>query len=337
MAGQCYSWGENEIWKCDANTGENPARIFANGQPKAWAPDGREFIVVVEKEGRSDKTENWRVSVDGKTKSVLSLPFGEVVEDWSNDGRWLLSWSHADGQLYITKPDGSGRRRLTNTVSNASRNEHPRFSPDGRRIVYLQTLYQGNDNGPDSRFSLRTMNIDGTHNREILGEKKAAAPPAKATWTAPMGARWSPDGKHLAVVLFDHKRGGGILAINGNWRLAIIDGGGGDLRELKLEGVLNAVLPWDGPEWRASSPGVVTRESKQGAKLQPGTEERLQWGEPVKGPRKGAQGHPRRDACGARCAQCAAMGAGGGDRVAMLESSAIVVAGKLNDFIPCRQ
>ena len=37
--------------------------------------------------------------------------------------------------------------------------------------------------------------------------------------------RWSPDGKHLAVVLFDHTNDGGILAINGKWRLAIVDAG----------------------------------------------------------------------------------------------------------------
>jgi BlaR1 peptidase M56/Protein of unknown function (DUF1549)/WD40-like Beta Propeller Repeat len=271
---------ENEIWKCDAITGENPVRVFPKGQPKAWAPDGKEFIVAVEKEAG---TENWRVSADGKKQSMLSLPIGEDVEDWSTDGRWLLGWSHADGQLYIMKPDGSGRRQLTNTNRNASRNEHPRFSPDDRRIVYLQTLYHGDDNGPDSRFSLRTINIDGKDNREILGETAVGPASAKATWTAPMGARWSPDGKHLAVVLFDHTRDGGIRAINGNWRLVIIDADGGNRRELKLEGVLNTVLEGDGPEWRSTAPAVVMRESKQGAKLQPGTEERLQWGQPVNG------------------------------------------------------
>ena len=166
------------------------------------------------------------MSVGGESKSLLSLPIGEVIEDWSADGRWLLGWSHADGQLYIMQPDGSGRRQLTNTDSKTSRNEHPRFSPDGRRIVYLQTQYQGG-NALDARFCLRTINIDGTDDREILGETGVESAPAKATWTAPMGAQWSPDGKHLAVVLFDHDRRGGILAINGNWRLAIIDADGG--------------------------------------------------------------------------------------------------------------
>ncbi len=275
---------EKEIWKCDAMTGENPVRVFEKGQPKAWSPDGKEFIVVVEKDaGSPDKTENWRVSADGKNQSLLSLSSGVVVEDWSTDGRWLLGWSHADGQLHIMKPDGSERRPLTNTNKNASRNEHPRFSPDGRHISYLRTLYQGADNAPDSRFSLRTINMDGTDDREILGETAVVPAPANATWTAPMGARWSPDGKHLAVVLFDHTRDGGILAINGNWRLAIIDADGGNLRELMLEGVLTTVLLGDGPEWRPQAPAVITQEPKQGARLKPATEQKLKWGEPVNG------------------------------------------------------
>jgi beta-lactamase regulating signal transducer with metallopeptidase domain/Tol biopolymer transport system component len=271
---------DKDIWKCDAATGENPVRVFPKGQPKAWSPDGKEFIAVVEKEpGRSDQTENWRVSAVGQKQSMLSLPISEVVEDWSADGRWLVGWSHADSQLYLVQPDGSGRKRLTNAGSSSSRNEHPRFSPDGRRIVYLQTGHQG-DNVRDVRFSLRTIDIDGTDDREILGETRVGSTPNEATWTAPMAARWSPDGKHLAVVLFDHKRDGGILAINGNWRLAIIDADGGNLRELKLQGVLNTVLPWDGPEWR---PAVFAQQPKPGAKLQRGAEEKLQWGQPVNG------------------------------------------------------
>lgn len=247
---------ENEIWKCDAMTGENPARVFPKGRPKAWAPDGKEFIAVVAEE--AGKPQNWRVSADGKNQSLLSLPLGAVVEDWSADGRWLVGWSHADGQLYVMQPDGSGRRRLTSADRNASRNEHPRFSPNGRRIVYLRTLYESDNDEMLSRFSLRTINVDGTDDREILGETAVAPAPAKAAWTAPWGARWSPDGEHLAVVLFDHTRDGGILAINGNWRLAIIDADGRTLRELKLEGVLTTVLQGDAPEWRPLPPAVVS-------------------------------------------------------------------------------
>src|SRR5262249_36239248 len=72
----------------------------------------------------------------------------------------------------------------------------------------------------------------------------------------------------------------GIWALNGNWRLSIMDADGGYLRELKLNGVLTTVLPWDGAEWRTP---LAEPESKQSLKLEPGTEGQLQWGESVNG------------------------------------------------------
>ncbi|MBC8114171.1 MAG: PD40 domain-containing protein, partial [Candidatus Saccharimonas sp.] len=179
----------------------------------------------------------------------LALSKGDAVEDWSADGQWLAVRSRLDSQIYLVKPDGSGRRRLANSIEYSF--GHSSFSPDSRRIVYLsrQTL------DDKSRFSLRTININGTGDREILGEKKAGSKPDSVLWTAPMAARWSPNGKHLAVVLFDHSDDGGFAAIGGNWRLVIIDADGGNLRELKLEGMLTTVLPWDGPEWRPVAPG----------------------------------------------------------------------------------
>lgn len=258
---------EKELWKCDARAGERPERVLEKGSPAAWSPDGKTFFAVVsKKESDYQAVENWKVSADGGDHSVLRLPDADVVEDWSPDGQWLAVMSRKDGQLYVVKPDGSGRRRLTDTDTNASRNDHPRFSPDSRHIVYHRTLYIGEDDARESHFSLRTVNADGTDNREILGETAVDPTPNTAPWTAPMGARWSPDGKHMAVVLFDHSRGGGIFAINGNWRLAIIDADGGNLRELALEGVLNTVLPWDGPEWRPEADAEASTRGPAGAR-----------------------------------------------------------------------
>jgi Tol biopolymer transport system component len=151
----------------------------------------------------------------------------------------------------MVKPDGSGRRRIAVVAEFSSfGSPRPRFSPDGRRIVYLRALRSGEEDAGTATYSLRTVNIDGTDDREILAERKVDSSSGPTIWTAPLVARWSPDGKHIAVVLFDHTRSGGVVAMGGNWRLAIIDADGGNLRELKLEGVLNTVLPWDGPEWR---------------------------------------------------------------------------------------
>jgi beta-lactamase regulating signal transducer with metallopeptidase domain/Tol biopolymer transport system component len=245
---------DNEIWKCDAATGENPMRVSEQGLAAAWSPDGTEFIAVVTQESEGwPSAENWKVSDDGQKRSKLALPVGHVVEDWSADGSWVVGWSVADGELFVAKSDGTGRRRLTNTADGRKHSQFARFSPDSRRIVYHCQTYAGDspvdDSGGNTKMSLRVINIDGTGDSEILGETKAESAADSLLRTAPMSARWSPDAKHLVVVLCDHS-GRGIAAIGGNWRLAVIDSNGGNLRELKLEGVLNTVLPWDGPEWR---------------------------------------------------------------------------------------
>jgi Tol biopolymer transport system component len=63
--------------------------------------------------------------------------------------------------VYVMRRDGSGRRRLThNRDVNRDPSWNPRYSPDGRRIVYWS-----GDNPKD--FRVRVMNADGTHKQTI--------------------------------------------------------------------------------------------------------------------------------------------------------------------------
>jgi dipeptidyl aminopeptidase/acylaminoacyl peptidase len=243
---------ENELWKCDARTGQGAERVLEKGSPTAWAPDGKSFVVLLPK-GDSPflEVENWLVNAVTLDRSKITLPVEDAVEDWSPDGQWLLVATRKAGHISLVKPDGSGRQRITTVTEFDSLSDpRPRFSPDGRRIVYLRVSRSGDEEARTATFSLRTINIDGTDDREVLGERQVDPAANPTIWTAPLAARWSPDGKHLAVVLFDHSQKGGIAAIDGNWRFAIMDADGRNLRELKLDGVLITVLPWDGPEWR---------------------------------------------------------------------------------------
>ena len=104
---------EKEIWKCDAMTGDRVERVLEKGSPAAWSPENKTFIAVVEpNESDGQLVENWIVSMDGQKQSVLALPKGDAVEDWSADGQWLAVRSRLDSQIYLVKPDGRERRRL---------------------------------------------------------------------------------------------------------------------------------------------------------------------------------------------------------------------------------
>jgi len=81
------------------------------------------------------------------------------------------------GDIMIANPDGTGLRRLTQGID-------PALAPDGQTVAF--TRWTGEDG------SLWLIDVDGDHERAILGETKQAKHPA-----------WSPDGQRL-VVNFQH-------------------------------------------------------------------------------------------------------------------------------------
>ena len=69
--------------------------------------------------------------------------------------------------------DGSGQRRLTH---NNVRDDDPRWSPDGRRIAFVDNWRQ-----------VYVMNADGSGHRRLTRNRARSVAPA-----------WSPDGQRIA-------------------------------------------------------------------------------------------------------------------------------------------
>ncbi|RKU36339.1 hypothetical protein C6496_13865 [Candidatus Poribacteria bacterium] len=93
-----------------------------------------------------------------------------------------------DGNIYVMNDDGTGRRRLTKNMKLSARN--PRWSPDGRRIVFIREV-MGFAQRTDELF---VMNANGTELQRLTHDDFDDSYPS-----------WSPDGKKI---VFQSQRSG---------------------------------------------------------------------------------------------------------------------------------
>lgn len=132
----------------------------------------------------------------------------------------------------LKKTDGTQQRRLT----QGGLNVYARFSPDGKKVLYLhQTRAEGN--------SIWTVDVDGDNATEVVRE---------VGLTSPDGAFWSPDGKQIAVILFDwelDEKGEKVLgSADHHFRIEIMDADGTSRRQIPLRGAqfvrINSLGDW---------------------------------------------------------------------------------------------
>ena len=91
--------------------------------------------------------------------------------DWSPDGSTivystmpLLSFDNGPSQLFLMDPDGTDVRQLTPNTDDGSRATQPRWSPDGRAVLYTKEL-------PNGRREIWSIAADGTGWAIALGRQ----------------------------------------------------------------------------------------------------------------------------------------------------------------------
>jgi RNA polymerase sigma factor (sigma-70 family) len=226
---------ECTVWVRSVAGDEQPKRILnledsVGASPPVWSPDGRQIVVSRgerDEERKSWKTRTLRVNADGTDPTDLNLPSGDVVLDWSADGRWFLVFSVGESvrhwRMSVVRPDGSGRLPL----SDGGNPFYGRLSPDSRRVLYT-------DNGVGVPGGIWVVGIDGGDRHRVFA--------SGATETAT--GCWSPDGKRIAIVVVDNDQE--RRPSEGAIRVEVMDLDGGHRTHFRTSGVPQPTLP----DWR---------------------------------------------------------------------------------------
>ncbi len=227
---------DGAVWVRSLSRDGGPRQLFdlegaTFGAPPVWSRDGSQIVASL---GRRDEVRDvWlfttlRINVDGSGRTELKIPPEDGVQDWSADGRWLLTTSSRNAeigwQLYVMRPDGTDLRQITEGGNPWA----ARFSPDGRSVLYT-------DGTTEERRGIWVVDFDAKDRRRVF--------PVVGKERHQLSACWSPDGKQIAVVDFDLDRG-----VDGpeSGRLTLIDLDGANGLEIPL----GEMHPTDMPDWR---------------------------------------------------------------------------------------
>jgi TolB protein len=211
-----------------------PGLHDGNGDSEpSWSPDGKHLVFIRLSAKPTPNTGDyptsiWRVGIDGRgAKQLLdSAPLpglsgypNVIYPELSPNGR-RLAYGDNSARLWVAKADGSGRRRLGPASITG---EEPRWSPDGRRVAFIDS-----DAG-----ELRVLDVDSGQVRTLPGEDVLQYADA-----------WSPDGRWIAEarsVPYDCTDPDGCADLE-LWIVNAFDGRAREIRRMPFGGIVG--LDW---------------------------------------------------------------------------------------------
>jgi len=168
----------------------------------AWLPDGEHLVYAMQ-------GSLWRQRIgDSVAEELTSGPGYAHQPDVAPDGRRVVYSHYVDDQIELRILD---LETLTSSVlvRNGAVNVEPRWSPDGERVAFVSTAYEG-------RFHVFVARADSGEPVRITEDRDSGLPRYYySRFDHYLHPTWSPDGRELLVV----SNRGKIWGTGGLWRM----------------------------------------------------------------------------------------------------------------------
>ena len=171
----------------------------------AWMPDGSALVY-------SMRGSLWRQTLGTTVATQLTAGGGyDYQPDVSPDGKWV-AFDRYDGNSVELELLDLSSGKITSLTSNHAVNLEPRWSPDGSRLAFVSTAYEG-------RWHVYTMDVRdgrGAAPQRITTDRDSKLPRYYySVYDHYLSPTWSPDGKELILI----SNRGQIWGTGGFWRM----------------------------------------------------------------------------------------------------------------------
>ena len=203
----------------------------------AWMPDGSALVY-------SMRGSLWRQTLGTTVATQLTAGSGyDYQPDVSPDGKWV-AFDRYDGNSVELELLELASGRVTALTSNHAVNLEPRWSPDGSRLAFVSTAFEG-------RWHVYTMDVRdgrGAAPTRLTTDRDSKLPRYYySVYDHYLSPTWSPDGKELILI----SNRGQIWGTGGFWRMRAAPGD--SMREIHFE-----ETTWKArPDWSPDGKRVV--------------------------------------------------------------------------------